>query len=112
MTLSAELEAARATLEGVLSRIADAVKALPDNPKINRIDDNCFTVSASDLGSNWTPGYHDFKSQYEAVAAEIKSGNVTTAAGRLKKIVSSGRVRPGGRFLHPTVVAHLKTLLG
>lgn len=111
MTLAAELEAARVNLESVLARIADAVRALPDNPRITRHGGKSFTMSAKDLGPNWTPGYHDFKSQYEAVAKELTDGNVMTALDRLKRIISDKRMPDRGRTLHPEVVAHLRSIV-
>lgn len=114
-TLSEELDRAQRRLDEILRRIAERVEALPDNPRVRRVSANAFTLSASDLGSNWSPFYHDFKAQYRAVADAIRGGNVATSTARLRAIISSRSVgNSAGRFartLHPEVVAHLKRLL-
>jgi hypothetical protein len=63
-----KIQAAVADLEQRLAdlktAINDELESLPDNPKIKRLNDQCFVVSSKELGKNWSPGFHDFKDQY------------------------------------------------
>ena len=96
------------------------IAALPDNPRIHRMNDRCFVVSKKDLGDNWTPEHHDFQWQYRAVIASIQRAKAVDAIAALRAIVAAGKVRypncPSDNShkyvnLHPDVIANLKTLL-
>lgn len=50
------------------------IARLPDNPKIDRLGDKAFTMSAKDLGTdNWTPQYHDYREQYYWIIGWLES---------------------------------------
>lgn len=99
----------------ILSRLDAEIRALPDNPRIKRMSARAFLMRASDLGSNWSPRYHDFKLCYSEIAKAVTRSpdpdnvlNGIIESGKLKiyRGVSSWDVVP----LHPDVIEKLKTL--
>lgn len=71
------------------------IDALPDNPRINRISEKCFTISSSDLGTtNWTPFYHDFRNQYAYLKAVIENYPPDTVENIFQEIVTKGKHTP------------------
>ena len=100
------------------------IAALPDNPRIKRLDSKAFIVRWKDLSpNNWTAEFHDYKAQYMAVIKAIKGTAPHNAFRKLREIIRERMVRytiPGNQHtgsqsirckLHPEVVEHLKGLL-
>jgi hypothetical protein len=91
-------------------RLQEAVRSLPDNPRIHRIgaSPNCFTISSRNLGNNWSVAHHDFPQQYRMIAAEIaKSQNPISV---IRKTITTGTIKRTDQRsvrLHPDVKAHL-----
>jgi hypothetical protein len=90
---------------------------MPNNPKINRISDQCFTISVKDLSPDLclTPGYYDFKRQYRLIVEIIEDNNVKRAQTLMNDIIRKGSIHYPARTyqrFHPDVVEHLKTLVG
>lgn len=107
---------AHKAIETICSQLATLINALPDNPKINRISDNAYTISSSDLGTkNWSPSYNDFKSQYERIAEDVKRSS--DPFNQLATIITVGKVKDHRttpkKFvtLHPDVIEHLKGII-
>ena len=110
--LTKELEAEATKLK---EKLKAALLALPDNEKINRIGDRCFTIKMSDMGTeNWTPFYHDFKMQYIQLAQVVDMMPLKSMTTRLKEIIRTGTYRQNNYtyHFHPEVTKHLANLLG
>ena len=116
MSLQLQYAEATATLQFVVDLIEAKIMELPDNPRIKRINAQCFTISSKDLQDNWTPAFHNFKEQYRLVVEALRRANVGRALIVLKEIIGAHEVRcttgPHGRQkLHPDVLKYLQTLL-
>jgi hypothetical protein len=115
--VTAEIDNATMQLAALLDELNGMIEGLPDNPKINRINDQCFTLRFKDLNtSNWSPEYYDFKRQYRKVIEALKSVATIHALEEFRKIVGQGWIHdlsmPMRRFkFHPDVLANLKSLL-
>ncbi|MCK5563671.1 MAG: hypothetical protein KAJ07_00355 [Planctomycetes bacterium] len=100
---------------GELALVSLALRArvaqLPDNPKINRINDRCFVISSKDLGpeSILCPIYHDHKHQYGLVCDFIKKAiksNPYKAVATITDMLKKERLRVSENYtqrLHPKV---------
>ena len=96
--------------------LIDTISAIPDNPKIDRINDQCFTISVKDLSPDLclTPAYYDFKRQYRLIVEIIEDNGVSRAQSWMDEIITKGSIRyhtERTRF-HPDVVEHLKAIMG
>jgi len=115
MKIDRQIEIATAQLSALIAALNELIAALPDNPRIHRMNDKCFTVSWKDLGNNWTPEHHNFKWQYQAVIASIQRAKTVDAIATLRRIIAAGKVRYPSHEqyvnLHPDVIANLQTLL-
>ena len=101
----------------IKQELTDIILTLPDNPKINRISDRCFTISSADLSSDLclTPEYYDFKRQYKLIVQIIQKNNVERAQTLMKDIIRKGSIHYlSGVYhrFHPDVVERLKVLMG
>ncbi len=97
--------------------ISKLILSLPDNPRINRLGSNCFTMSSKHLGEAWSPFYHDFKSQYQKIVEIIESSRPETIVSTLEKIIKPSKFghwykQGGNRYrFHPEVIKNLQTIL-
>ena len=106
-------------LENVKQALIDIVLTMPDNPKINRINDQCYTISSANLSSDLclSPEYYNFKLQYRLIVEIIENNTIKKIQKLLNDIIHKGSIhyptsaRTYHRF-HPDVVEHLKTLMG
>lgn len=106
----------------IINRIAELkeelkkkVKGLPDNPKINRISDRCFTVNVKDLSSDLilAPEYYDFKKQYIEIIDVIERANIHNIDSIFRRIISTGFLEQSHSNrcrLNPVVIKYLKEL--
>ena len=102
-------------LQDEANRLREGIKAkimaLPDNPKITRLGGGkSFTLQFKDLGASFSPFYHDYKAQYEAIAAVIDKTDPMKLMDKIFEI-SAGKLRRGTETLtfNPEVI---KNLLG
>lgn len=59
--------------------LINKILALPQNPDIKQLGNNCFTLNSSQLNQeSWLPGYYDFKWQYKKIAEIINSCRLET----------------------------------
>lgn len=100
-------------LDQLVNNLVAAILALPDNPRITRVSNNCFVLCSKDLGNNWTPTHHDFKKQYQLIVDTIRRSHAIDAMDTLQRIINEGKIKDGTNKvnLHPDVIEHLKTLL-
>lgn len=101
------------TVDTLKSALKDKIMTLPDNPRINRLGDNAFTVKASELvGNPWSPFFHDFKAQYKKLIKwidELTPDEMLLIIGLIIKDGVVHRDRQQYRF-HPDVIGYLKNL--
>jgi hypothetical protein len=84
----------KAKVDALNEALIRKIEALPDNPEINRIDANCFTISSKALGTqNWTPDYHDFPKQYKFIRAIIENYDINQVEQIFKEILLKGSIR-------------------
>lgn len=100
----------------IKQKLADELLALPDNPKITRLSDRCFTISSADLSSDLclTPEYYDFKRQYELIVQIISECSVERAQALMEDIIRKGSIHyPSGVYhrFHPNIVEQLKIIM-
>lgn len=100
-------------VERIKVAIADMIDNLPQNPRITPINPRCFTVSSKNLGSNWNPFYHDFKSQAEHIQSRIMDMEPQFIIPTLKRIVLNQAEYHKGQWyrFHPMFCNHLKSLI-
>ena len=123
--IGAELERHRAEMGLLVSELRAMVLAGPENPRVRKLAPRCGVVRFSDFAagefaggktkpSNWSAEYHDFRVQYEAVAAAIDAAWPDRA---VYVVAEAGSVRVRGNGfswtlgLHPDVVEYLKGVL-
>lgn len=98
----------------IKAMIMAKLESLPDNPRINRLNSNCFTIMSSDLGDNWTPAHHDFKKQYQLIYDKLKAVNVFRVLPFLNVLIKTGKLKVSEHYtqkLHPDVQKHLQSLI-
>ena len=103
--------------ERIKQAILNQIAALPDNPRINRINDRCFTMSSADLGpeSILSPQYHDFKATYRTINKELQTKTPQGILSFLTTLAKKGTIRLDAQNytmkIHPDVQAYLKKLI-
>lgn len=133
-TLAQLLADHQAQLQTRVEELSAAVKALPDNPAIKRPGAgqvNAFVVSSSDLfgaptkahkeafpddkrppSSNWSPFFHDWKLQYDAVADLLRAQNFGTLATLLETGTLRARNGHNAEKFAPEVILALRKVIG
>jgi hypothetical protein len=104
-------------------KLIQKIEALPQNPRLTKIGENTFVIKHSDMGTNWTPFFHDFKHQYTFLRAIIENHDINQTERIFQEIMDKGSYRltktikttNGHEFLskqtyyfHPDVIAILK----
>lgn len=112
MTISEMLETIKAFKEELIKELGN----IPDNSKIKRIGNNCFTISFKDLNDNWSPQHHDTLAQAKILQEIIrKSENLKAIQNILKSVVVTGRISHKeyrNLVFHDDVRAFVKKMLG
>ena len=114
-TLATRLSAVQRELEALIRSLADTVTELPDNPRIRRVSGNpaVFILRAKDLGSSWSPEYHDFKVQYKAIHDKL-FGHPLDVFEWWSTVRTAGKLKLSDDYvlsLHPDVIKHVNKLL-
>ena len=92
--------------------MSDILAQSRDNPKIDRINEVCFTIKSSDLGSNWSPFYHDHKAQYDFIITKLADLGIPEGLSFLQDdVVKRGRWRQTGYYFAPEVREQIKNIL-
>jgi len=91
------------------------IKALPQNPRITPLGDSCFSIKASDFGTEcWSASYHDFTPQYRAISQLVEQSRLEDVIPRLEAALKKGTI-PGNRQsrirLHPEVIENVRGIL-
>jgi hypothetical protein len=113
MTPFKDLKEAVDSANIALDKICEAIRALPDNEKVTRINDTCFTIKASDLGKSWGAAHHDFKESYNEVCIALKKTDISNVYNKLTEIINSGKIEKKGHtiVLHENVIKNLSLII-
>lgn len=105
-------------LQRVKDAIIERIASLPDNPRIRRFPNssNAFVINSRDLGSNWSPKYHDFRRQYAFLVSEIERRGLPSILSMLEEVIERGflydtKSPPAKHTFHPDVIEHLILLI-
>lgn len=103
-------------IEQLKQELIKQIQGLPDNPNIKYLAENprCFTIMSSDIGQNWSPEYHDFRTQYEKIVDKIQTSTIENVEKMLMSIVEDGKIRESnGRYFtfHPEVRKFVSDLM-
>lgn len=96
-------------LTHIVTELNSIILTLPDNPNIQRKNDNCFIMNSKYLLNNWGVFYHDYKSQYKAIIQIISSGEPQSVVNKLKSIIKDHKHEK--LKFHPDVIKNLKIVL-
>lgn len=84
----------RARIEILNEELIKKIEGLPENPRIERLGKNCYSISSKDLGTvNWTPFYHDFTHQYKFLRAVIENYDMNQIESIFTEILTKGHYR-------------------
>ena len=105
-------------IEAIKQNLCQKIEVLPDNPKITRLNHNCFEIHFSDLGESWSPFYHDFKAQYRMIIEILETKDIGEIIPTLQKLTTPRHDKSYWFFykgdhnrFHPDVIRHIKTIL-
>ncbi len=98
----------------IVQGLQQVLASAPDNPKIHRLDSRCFVLRFKDLGSNWSPEYHDWRSQYQYISDLFTTHSLGTALRLVVIVIRKGKLRiPSERhtkYFAPEVRKYLRSL--
>jgi hypothetical protein len=119
--LTKKIHGLEAQVAAIVQKIIDKIKALPDNPDIERLpcQANCFIMLRSNLlkTTNLKPETYDFKLQYAAVAKLLEKQPNQVGIDKVNEAIRVGAIRiHEGIFtynytLHPQVIENIKSIL-
>lgn len=116
MDVLAKIKEIDILIEQFKKYLVSDLSKIPDNPKINRIGANCFTIGIKDLGLNFSPTYHDSLFQANALQEMVKDcSNLDTIKNILTSIVKTGKYNSGKYnyvIFNDDVRTYVKNLLG
>jgi len=100
----------------IRKQVADLILGLPDNENINRLNDNCFVMSTSQLSKDidLSPEHYDYKYQYKMIHRIIIDEPLEKTFLKLNEIIRKGSITyKGNRLfkLHPQVIENLKSII-
>ena len=96
--------------------LANKINSLPQNENVKKVDNNCIVMKFS-IASNHhecLPSYHDFTSQYNAVADVILKRDPLKVSNTLYSSFSCGRLFRQGApdlHLHPIAIENMRNVL-
>jgi len=104
-------------IETIKKKIQEAILALPENDAITPLGNGkvrCFAIKASELlRGSWSPKYHCFQTQYEAIASLVERAQPENVVGLLFDVIARKSIKLNGELIqiHPKVAAHLRSLI-
>ena len=126
-TIHPQVLALKKKIEELRAGLLKHINELPDNPAIiKRFSSGCYTMNVSDtflslktgvyrdgadkreLISNWCPEMHDFKRQYQKIAAILSTRPMEDVERTLHRLIFEESWNK--QKFHPTVIKNLKEL--
>ena len=101
----------------IKDEIVASVMSIPSNPKLKVLSESprCFSMQLSDLGDNWSPEYHDFRTQARIISQKIMQiENVQNLLSFLNSIAANENVKMKEGFrmrFHPEVCNFIQGIL-
>lgn len=118
-TVCQELTDLQSRIDKLINDLCERVRRLPENDKIriipNAMNIRMFVIKKKDLGDCWSPEYHQFVHQYEALIDVFKHTRVENIVQRWSEIKAKGFIDKGGNYklrLHPTVISYVSGIIG
>lgn len=118
-TISQELTDLQSRIDKLINNLCERVRRLPENDKIriipNAMNIRMFVIKKKDLGDCWSPEYHQFVHQYEALIDVFKNTKVENIVQRWSEIKTGGFIKKSGGYklrLHPTVISYVSAIIG
>src|SRR5512141_733099 len=92
MSTFSEIHELEEKVTAIRNALYDKITHLPDNPRINRLGRNVFTMNASDLqnGGSLSPEYYDFARVYGKLADWITGLDINRVIPQLQQAVDKG----------------------
>jgi hypothetical protein len=95
--------------------IKNKIRNLPDNPRIKRINKQCFVMSSANLGNNWSAEHHDFKATYRIINREIAKKSPQIMLTFLTELIETGKIYLSAQKYtlrpHKDVISYLKEII-
>ena len=102
-------------IKSELSQLAESIRSLPQNPNIEPLGNNCFSLKSSELFKHdkWSPEYYDFTVQYEVIAKMVENLPIDQVLDKLNSIIKTERYYRKGNLItfHPQVIENLKRII-
>ena len=106
-------------IEQLKNNLSEKINSLPQNPNINVINKNCFTINVKNLSPDLvlSPIYYNFKKQYEFIVGIISKADIKNVPNILKEIIKPKKYDGNvfysykGQRLHPEVIKYLKEII-
>lgn len=114
MNILKQFENIEKEAERIYLKLEQVILNLPDNSKIERLDNICYTMNLSDLNKfNLSAEYYDFKFTYKKLVEWINNKDVKNVRVSLIEAIEKKKFRASGvwYFLHPEVIENLKSIL-
>lgn len=114
MNICSQILSTKRQLKDLVKSLCAEILALPDNPRIKRINKRCFIISSKDLLNNWSPEHHDFAWQYREIVGCIINSPSSKCLKILEKMIRTQTIKTQGYStrLHPDVIENLKMVMG
>ena len=115
--LEKSIEDIKKQADTIRRKLKERIESLPDNPRINRLGKNCFTIKLSDLGDklNLSPAHHDFKRQYQLICEVIDRKDLRKLPEFFKGLIDKGILVDHPQYrrlnLHKDVIEFLREIL-
>lgn len=104
-------------LEELQNKLSDSILNLPDNPRLSRINNNCFILRTTQRENGiLLPDFYDYKRVYSFLSIEVKNRiqNPKRCLSFLRTCIEEKRFSSDGISykLHNDIVSNLKSALG
>jgi len=113
--MKTELQKINKQINEIKNKFIEKIKQLPDNPEINRLNQNCYIMKSGQLTKHddWSSFFHDFKKQYKYIIALTEANSnkksIDMVINKLTTIVEKGCIKD--TTFHPDVRKELKRIL-
>lgn len=108
-----DLEKINKMRENLRDYLIAEISKIQQNPNINTIGSNFFTIKLSEIKSNnynLSPFYHNFESQKKLVIERIKNAH-DEGYSYLNHIIETKRDRNTKEYFHPDFIKQIKEII-
>ncbi len=98
--------------DNVKTGLIEALKKCKDNPDIDRLSSNCFSMKMSESSlKDWSSEYYDFKHQYRTLQRVIQETDIRRLEEKLYTILETGKLTEKSGRKYYTYHFHRDVLL-